>query len=141
MKWFFKTSLEIYTDGSQKGKWGSWAYVIVKKNKILKENSARILKSSSNEMEFQAAIEAIKNLPERSVATLYSDSKILIDTLQNKQDGPKNQSLQIQTLKELCLKHQLTYQWVKAHSGHIFNERCDQLCLNARKSYVAHKIS
>ncbi|MEN6442000.1 MAG: RNase H family protein, partial [Syntrophobacter sp.] len=34
-------------------------------------------------------------------------------------------------LDRLCRKHSVEWRWVKGHSGHTENERCDQLAREA----------
>ena len=70
------SNLEIFTDGSHKGRWGSWAFVVVRDNIVLIENSGRERKTNSHRMEFQAAIEALKHLPEQSVATIRTSAPL-----------------------------------------------------------------
>ena len=137
-------NLEIYTDGGHKGRWGSWAFVTVSDGKNLTEAFGREKKTSSFRMEFQAAIEALKSLPLKSKATLFSDCRILIDTMtlwseEWKSNGwvkakgkpIPNVDLIIE-LYNLNQKHNINWQWIKSHSGISFNERCDELCTKAR---------
>ena len=124
--------LEIFTDGSHKGRWGSWAYVVVCNSKVLHENSGRERKTNSHRMEFQAAIEALKTLPVGSVGTIMTDSRELIKIFTLPRTRPAANADQIQTLDELLLKHKISWQWIKAHSGELHNERCDSLCIAAR---------
>ncbi|MGE3974546.1 MAG: ribonuclease H [Bdellovibrionales bacterium] len=130
---FFKNywRLEIYTDGSHKGGYGSWAYLITRRGKCVTETSGRIRHANSNTMEFQAVIEALSSIPENSKVTLFSDSKILIDAMKFG-EGPPAFQTQLQILKGLNEKHDIQWQWVKAHNGNKFNERCDELCTLAR---------
>ncbi|MGE5086371.1 MAG: ribonuclease H family protein [Bacillota bacterium] len=144
-KWFRRGSLlEIYTDGSFKEGRGAWAYVLVRDGKPLREDSASVRKTSSNRMEFQAAIEALKVLPQNSCAVVYTDSKILVDIMNNKISQwragawvkSKGQPIpNVDLIKELdqySQRHSLTWQWVRGHAGIRYNERCDELCLRAR---------
>lgn len=126
-----RSCFEIYTDGSSKGAVGSWAFVISQKGKNLQEKSGRVRKVSCNRMEFQAAIEALSSIHEKSKITLFSDSRILIDAMKSGV-GPEAYQDQIEILKALNQKHQIKWQWVKAHNGNSFNERCDELCILAR---------
>ena len=126
------SNLEIFTDGSHKGRWGSWAFVVVRDNIVLIENSGRERKTNSHRMEFQAAIEALKHLPEQSVATIRTDSRELIKTFTNPRKRTAANADQIQTLDLLLLKHKISWKWIKAHSGEPHNERCDSLCISAR---------
>lgn len=130
---FFKnfSVLEIYTDGSSKDGVGSWAFVISRRGKCVVEKSGRIRRANNNTMEFQAAIEALDFLSEPSKITLFSDSRILVDTMKFG-DGPHAHQDQIDKLAELNQKHKIEWRWIKAHNGHKFNERCDELCTLAR---------
>jgi ribonuclease HI len=142
--WPFRKSFEVYTDGSAKDGRGSWAYVIVRKGLVLREESGFVRRASSNEMEFQAAIEALKSLPKNSKVHLYSDSKILVLSMclwrtgwkangWKKPDGhPAPRSEQLKSLDALDLERKVSWSWVRAHAGNPHNERCDELCVRAR---------
>ncbi|MFN8790773.1 MAG: RNase H family protein [Bdellovibrionales bacterium] len=124
-------AIEIYTDGSSKDGFGSWAYVISKRGKLLLEKSGRVRGANSNTMEFQAALEALRSLSQDSKITLYSDSKILVDAM-IWGDGPRAHQDQLDLLLDLAKRHRIQWKWIKAHSGHLLNERCDELCRLAR---------
>lgn len=148
MRNLFKRRYEIHTDGSFKNGIGSWAYVITfkswNKERLFQEKAASQKKTSSNRMEFQAAIEALKALPPNSRAHLYSDSQILVHTMNTqivewrslnwlKQNGRAIPNVDlVKVLDELNRQHQVTWKWIKAHSGIPHNERCDELCIRAR---------
>lgn len=125
------SGLEIYTDGSSKDGFGSWAYIISRRGKCIVEKSGRIRRGKSNNMEFQAAIEALSSVPLNSNITLFSDSRILIDTMRFG-IGPRVYQAQIDMLIRLSCKHNIKWHWIKAHRGNRFNERCDELCTLAR---------
>jgi ribonuclease HI len=126
-------SFEIYTDGSFKKGRGSWAYVIVQDGQVLREDSGSERKTSSNFMEFQAAIEALSSLPHGFDGSLFSDSRILIDAMTlPRPQRPLAFAEQFAALDELCQCRTISWLWVKAHAGNIYNERCDELCLLAR---------
>ena len=124
-------AIEIYTDGSSKDGFGSWAYVISKRGKLLQERFGRVRGANSNTMEFQAAVEALKSLSQDSKITLYSDSRILVDAMISG-DGPRAHQDQLDLLLDLAKRHRIQWKWIKAHSGHVLNERCDELCKLAR---------
>jgi ribonuclease HI len=127
--------VDIYTDGSAKEGRGAWAFVIVRDGVSVREKSAGVKKASSNPMEFRAAIEALKSFEEKTTATLYSDSRILIDSMtvwQGTDLRPRSLEAELAELDHLAANHVITWKWIKAHAGHKFNERCDQLCIQAR---------
>jgi len=128
----FQSQIHIYTDGSHKEKWGSWAFVFVQNNKIIHEASGRVSKTNSNRMEFQAAIEALRFLNSGAKAVIFSDSRILIKAMNSVKDRPEANEDQLFILDELIADRQVSWIWVKAHSGVSFNERCDELCILAR---------
>ncbi len=134
---------EIYTDGSFKKGYGSWAYVVTQKGEALREASGRAKKTDSNRMEFQAVIESLKTLTTGTTVTIFTDSRVLIENVplfsewksQNwvkKNNRPIPNVDLLKNLHELIQQHHVTWQWVKAHSGQKHNERCDELCILAR---------
>ncbi len=82
-------------------------------------------------MEFQAAIEAISYIPAGSRVQLYSDCKILIDCAVN-DERPLANTDQAEILSQLIRRNHIQWDWVRAHSGNAHNERCDELCIQAR---------
>lgn len=119
--------------------------MITCRGRVLREASARARNTTCNRMEFQAVIEALQTLPASSKVTLYSDSRILIKTLTvllpewkalggTKKNGRlPPQWDQVQMLDKLNQEHLISWKWIKAHSGIPFNERCDELCMQARR--------
>lgn len=83
-------------------------------------------------MEFQAAINALTYLPERAEAKIFTDSRVLINAV-NKSKLPAAYEDQIKIIQLLSENKFIQWQWVKAHSGVTYNERCDELCIQARQ--------
>lgn len=142
--------IEIYTDGGVKNSFGAWSFVIVQNQKIIVEKAAKIEISDCNQVELQAAIEALKALSPKTNATLYSDSRILIDSITlwmnewrknnwlKKKGYPLPYAEQLKELDRLNQMHNLKWKWVRSHSGNQYNERCDELC---RISLENNKLS
>lgn len=98
-------------------------------------------------MELMAIIIGLESLKEACRVTIYSDSKYIIDAvvkgwakkwqlknwMRNKNEAAKNPDLW-ERLLSLLDKHRVTMHWVKGHSGHPENERCDRLAVEAAAS-------
>jgi ribonuclease HI len=111
------------------------------------ELSAGYKMTTNNRMEIMAAIVGLKTLEEPSKVLLYSDSRYVVDAIskgwaekwkakgwqRNAKEKAKNPDLWEEMLN-LCKKHQVTFQWVKAHAGNRENERCDHLAVTATKT-------
>lgn len=136
-----------YSDGSCLGNPGpgGWAVLMRYKNNE-KELSGAELNTTNNRMELQAAIEALKALKERCDVVIHTDSKYvqngITEWMQNwKKNGWKTanrkpvKNLDLwQQLDEQVSKHQVTWAWVKGHSGHPENDRVDELARNAAEN-------
>ena len=137
--------VDIYTDGSCKSNPGpgGWCAILVygEHEKMISGAEAH---TTNNRMELTAIIEALKALKEPCEVLLTSDSKYALDALKNgwasswrannwkKADKSKalNPDLWEILLNEVA-RHEMTYEWVKGHAGHPYNERCDRLAVAA----------
>jgi ribonuclease HI len=128
------SDLEIYTDGSFKQGRGSWAFVMVRDGVVLSEASGSENKTNSLRMEMRAVIEALSTLPENSTVTVYCDCRPVLDLFVNgAQVTPTKPNLDlVNQLLLLNKKQSVDWRWIKAHSGKLHNERCDELCVQAR---------
>ena len=131
----------LFTDGSSipnPGP-GGWGVVWVEDGEVREERHGHDPDTTNNRMELTALIEAFKLLPEDADATLYSDSRLCIDTITKwapnwkrkgwkKKGGPiKNLDL-VQELFALASSHPgCRLEWIAAHSGHLWNEYADSL--------------
>ena len=135
----------IYTDGACSGNPGPGGYgTILKFNGQEKELSAGYKDTTNNRMELMAIIAGLESLKEECEVELYSDSKYIIDAVnqgwarrwrqngwkRNKKDAAKNPDLW-ERLLDLLNEHKVWMHCVKGHAGHPENERCDQLAVEA----------
>ena len=140
-----KPQVILYTDGACKGNPGpgGWAFVLrhPQSDKML-ERFGSESETTNNRMELLAVIEGLKALTKPSQVEVVSDSKYVLQGLEDwmpkwKRNGwrrkegnswkpVKNIDLW-QELDRLKSLHKLTFQYVPGHSGHPFNERCDEL--------------
>ncbi len=129
----FGKKVKIYTDGACIQNPGPGGYgIIVSCNEYREELSGGYSYTTNNRMELMAAIQGLKALNFPSEVELYSDSQYLINTMTKNWKRKANNDLW-QELDELCSQHQVEFFWVKGHSGHPENERCDFLAGEAAK--------
>lgn len=136
--------LDIYTDGACSGNpgKGGWGAVLVYKG-AEKEISGAEKQTTNNRMELTAVIKALQLLKEPCEVNLTTDSKYVCDAVNNgwvygwKKKGwiksDKKPALNVDLWEELLeqLKiHDVTFNWVKGHNGHPYNERCDKLAVS-----------
>ena len=105
-------------------------------------------------MELQAVIEGLKALKEPCEVTLYADSNYVLQGMKSwmagwksrgwkRKDGSKlvpvkNVELW-QELDRQMQTHTIRFEHVKGHSGHLENERCDQLAVAAYQRYLVKR--
>lgn len=136
--------IDIYTDGACSGNpgKGGWGAVLVY-NGHEKEISGGERNTTNNRMELTAVIEALTILKEPCAVNLTTDSKYVCDAVTKgwlyswKNNGwkkaDKKPALNVdlwQRLLPLLEKHRVTFNWVKGHNGHPYNERCDVLAVS-----------
>lgn len=145
-----RTHVELYTDGACSGNPGpgGWAYILKHPaSDSEKEASGGEPETTNNKMELRAVIEGLSVLTRPSAVDVYSDSKYVLNGLSEWMDNwkakgwktaakkpVKNRELWEQ-LDALRQKHDLRYHWIKGHSEHPENERCDALAVAAIEQY------
>lgn len=123
----------LYTDGACEPNPGRGGYGVV----ILCDNKRRELSggfrlTTNSRMEIYAAIAGLRALEEPCKVTLYSDSKYLVNTMN--QGWEKHCNLDLwDRLSNVHHQggHNVTFIWIRGHSGNPENERCDQLACAA----------
>lgn len=142
--------LEIYTDGACSGNPGAGGWgAILRYGGAEKELSGAVAETTNNRMELTAVIEALKALRRDCEIVIHTDSRYVMDGVQewlpnwkknnwrtsNKKSAVKNIDLW-QELNQLLSKHKIRWIWVKGHNGHPENERVDKLARDAVKSLL-----
>jgi len=132
--------IEIYTDGACRGNPGpgGWGALLIagKHQKTMHGGEAD---TTNNRMELTAAIEALNALKGHSNVILHTDSKYVMDGINEwmpnwKKRGwktaakkpVKNKDLW-QALDEATGRHDVDWRWVKGHNGNAGNEMADEL--------------
>lgn len=142
--------VEIYTDGACSGNpgpggWGALLRCGDQERTLMGGEAA----TTNNRMELMAAIIALEALKRPCAIELYTDSGYLrggiTSWIQNwKRNGwktadkkpVKNADLW-ERLERAAHKHEISWHWVKAHNGHIDNERADALARLGMAPYLA----
>ena len=134
-------SIKVYTDGACKGNPGPGGWgVYIQSNVDEKELYGGNPETTNNQMEMQAALEALKHLKdEDEVIELYTDSNYLRQGItewirkwkkNNWKTAAKkpvaNRDLWIE-ISDLNEKITVQWNWVKGHAGDPGNERADEL--------------
>ena len=146
-----KPNVSIYTDGACANNPGKGGYGIVlmyqdKNGATHQKNLSKGFElTTNNRMELLAVIDALDSLKTSCNIKLYSDSKYVVDAInQNWLDGwvqknwklgTKNPVKNIDLWKRLISSmsnHNIEFIWVKGHASNEFNNLCDKLAVEAR---------
>lgn len=133
--------VEIYTDGACKGNPGPGGYgcvLLYRQHRL--ELSGGFRQTTNNRMEILAVIKALEVLKEPCEIDLYSDSRYVVDAvnqnwLKNWQRNGWRKSDKSdvlnrdlwERLSRLMPKHQIHFHWIKGHASNPCNDHCDQL--------------
>jgi len=137
--------LFAYTDGACSGNPGpgGWGAILIAREgeTVVREKALNggAAQTTNNQMELMAAISALETLSKPSRVTVVTDSSYVKDGITKwifgwKSKGwktagrkpVKNEELW-KRLDAATQRHDVTWEWVKGHAGHIENERADEL--------------
>ena len=133
-------TIEIYTDGACRGNPGpgGWGVLLIAGDRR-KTMYGGERETTNNRMELTAAIEALNALNGSRMVTLHTDSKYVMEGVNSWMDGwkqrgwktadkkpVKNQDLW-QVLDEAVGRHEISWKWVRGHTGVAGNEEADAL--------------
>lgn len=134
------SQVSIYTDGACSGNPGpgGWGSILLY-NGSRRELSGGDRDTTNNRMELQAVIEAMNVLKRPCKVIIHTDSVYVMkgmtewmkqwkrrNWLTADKKPVKNQELW-QLLDQALQRHEVTWRWVKGHSGVPENERADEL--------------
>lgn len=135
-----KPIVEAFTDGACSGNPGPGGWgVLLRYGGHEKELCGGEAATTNQQMELQAAIEALKALNKPCRITIHSDSKYVVQGMTEwihnwKAKGwktagkkPVSNLERWQQLDALAAKHNVSWEWIKGHAGHPENERADEL--------------
>ena len=134
----------LYTDGACSGNPGpgGWGAILLHGDHE-KELSGGEKETTNNRMEMTAVIEGLRALKSACKVDIYTDSTYVKDGMTSWLAGwkargwktaakkpVKNQDLWM-AMDEQVQRHQVSWHWVKGHSGDPMNERADALAVAA----------
>ena len=137
--------VEIFTDGACSGNPGPGGWGAIMRTKgIEKELSGGEKDTTNNRMEMMAVIAALEALQRDCSVKITTDSQYVMKGMLEWLPGWKKRNWQTaakkpvknidlwQRLERAAESHQLEWEWVRGHQGHVENERADQLAVAAR---------
>jgi ribonuclease HI len=141
--------VEIFTDGACSGNPGPGGWgAVMRFNQQEKDLSGGEKDTTNNRMEMMAVIAALEALKRPCQVTITTDSQYVMKGMTEWLPGWKARNWRTaskqpvknadlwQRMEKAAAMHQLTWQWVRGHSGHPENERADQLAVAAREKIV-----
>ena len=145
--------LYAYTDGACSGNPGpgGWGVLMVAKegSSVIKTRdlSGGTVETTNNQMELTAAIMALEALEKPSKITIVTDSSYVKDGITKwiftwKRNGWKTAAKKSVKNEELWKRlenatqiHDVSWEWIKGHAGHLENERADELARNGMEPF------
>ncbi len=144
-----KNQVALFTDGACSGNPGPGGWgVLLRYGESEKELSGGEPATTNNRMEMLAVINGLEALKKPVQVRIYTDSQYVMKGMTEwlagwKRRGWKTADRQPvknmdlwQRLETALAPHQVEWQWVRGHSGHVENERVDQL---ARAAIALHR--
>jgi ribonuclease HI len=131
----------VFTDGSASPNPGpgGWGAVYVIDGEVVARDHGSAADTTNNRMELQAIAAGIDLVPAGTPATLYTDSKLAVQTLTQwahgwaragwtRKSGPiKNLDLVKPLFAVVTARPEISLQWIAAHAGNRWNEYADSL--------------
>jgi len=130
-----------FSDGSAIGNPGPGGFgAVLKYGDNVKEFSQGFKHTTNNRMELLGAITALDALKNRQRVVLTTDSQYVINGIEkgwakkwrangwmrNKKERALNPDMW-KRLLDACDRHDVSFEWIRGHTGHAENERCDEL--------------
>ena len=139
----------IYTDGACKGNPGAGGWgALLRYGQHEKELFGGAADTTNNRMELTAVIEALRALKWQCTVQICTDSQYVKNGMESWIHGWKKNGWQTagkqpvknadlwRELDNLVHQHQVTWTWVRGHTGHPENERADALANQGVAQYA-----
>ncbi|MBQ9880398.1 MAG: ribonuclease HI [Clostridia bacterium] len=143
-------SVTVYTDGACSGNPGAggWCAILTCRG-VEKTLSGGSVYTTNNRMELTAVIEGLKALKRPCSVTVVTDSSYIVDAVQkgwlkkwkrsgwvksDRRSAVLNDDLW-KELDRLLAVNDVTFEWIRGHAGHPYNERCDAAAVEQSRKY------
>jgi ribonuclease HI len=138
----------VFTDGSAQPNPGpgGWGAVYVVGGEVVDQAHGHEGHTTNNRMELTALIAGIDLVPGGVAATVYSDSRLVVDTVTKwaagwerrgwkRKTGPvENLDLVKEAFERVRARPELRVEWIAAHAGNRWNEYADALSTAYRRA-------
>ena len=143
-----KQNVTLYADGACSGNPGPGGYgTILKMGDNEKELSAGFRNTTNNRMEILGVIAGLEALKKPCKVKVISDSQYVVNSISKgwvynwqkknwkKADKKRAENVDLwERLLPLLEIHECEFEWIRGHTGHAENERCDELAVAAYNS-------
>lgn len=134
--------INLYSDGGAEPNPGKGGFGVIMSYKgKQKEFSQGYRLTTNNRMELMGVIYGLGKLKIKAIVNVYTDSRYVVDGItkgwaeswksKNWYRTPNNKAINHDLWSRLLIlisnQHEVRFNWVKGHAGHIENERCDVL--------------
>jgi ribonuclease HI len=140
----------VFTDGSAHPNPGpgGWGAVYVVDGVVVDQAHGEDPDTTNNRMELTALIAGYDLVPEGTATTLYTDSRLAVDTITRwaagwerrgwtRKTGPiQNLDLVQELYAKATARPELTLEWIAAHAGARWNEYADSLSTAYRRDVL-----
>lgn len=145
--------VRLYTDGScnpNPGP-GGWGFILVYGSQEVERNGGELL-TTNNRMEMMAVTQGLRALKRPCSVHVTTDSQYVLKGATEWHRGwvrrgwvtgegepVKNADLWVELLEEVARHTEVTWEWVRGHNGHHYNERVDALADQGRLQTIANR--
>ena len=132
--------IELFTDGACRGNPGPGGWgALLRFGGTEKELFGGEVETTNNRMELMAAIRGLESLTRPCRVRLTTDSQYVMKGVTEWMDNWKRRGWKTaakkpvknvdlwQRLDKALASHEVEWQWVRGHTGHVENERADEL--------------
>ncbi|MCH7905796.1 MAG: cyclic pyranopterin monophosphate synthase MoaC [Chloroflexi bacterium] len=126
---------QLFTDGSCLGNPGpgGWGAVLRADGEEDRDLSGGESRTTNNRMEMTAVIRGLDEIPIGAKVLITSDSSYVINTMTRGWKRKVNHDLWAE-LDRTVGERNVSWEWVRGHTGHVENERADRLAVAAAEA-------